>query len=276
FFTEIFNKTTPHGNFLQIDSSVFNIFTSNDPALPRELVIDRDGRDKFRKYVPYDRSFVNTIEDYPYPYVIGKLCWEFPCVTPSDWEAQHLHESNNPVTVADWKAALDATVIKQGVFCLVFHPHGWIKNEQIVDLIDHAMAKHGKKVKFLTFKEALERLNKSLLNESSLRDDLGPDNGLRLLDLNNDGYMDVVATPRRETHLWSPTTNNWLRSHLPCKIVSQFTNFEKEEKEERISLDAGARFGIFHSDGSASLLAIERLGDAAGWEISGCWHFEGE
>src|SRR5438128_2615177 len=78
FFTEIFNKRSPMGIFLSIDTSVFHLFTSDDPALPRQLVIDSDGRDKFRKYIPYDRSFVNTIEDYPYPYVIGRTCWEFP------------------------------------------------------------------------------------------------------------------------------------------------------------------------------------------------------
>src|SRR5947207_1901300 len=113
FWAEIFNKLTPDKHFLSIDSSVFNIFTSNDPALPRDLVQDADGSERFRKYIPYDRSFVNTIEDYPYPYVINKLCWEFPCVVPSDWEAQHLHKPNNPITVRDWKAALDCTVIKQ-------------------------------------------------------------------------------------------------------------------------------------------------------------------
>ena len=40
-------------------------------------MLDEDGREKFRKYLPFP-SFVNTIEDYPYPYVIGGLCWEFP------------------------------------------------------------------------------------------------------------------------------------------------------------------------------------------------------
>ena len=107
-------------------------------AHPAFLVQDADGRDRFLKYLPRDRSFVNTIENYPYPYVIGRLCWQFPCMTPSDWQAQHLHKPNNPLTVRDWQAALDCTVLKQGVFCLVFHPHGWIQSEQIVDLIDHA------------------------------------------------------------------------------------------------------------------------------------------
>src|SRR5262249_42797200 len=95
------------------------------------------------------------------------------CIVPSDWEAQHLHKPNNPKTVEDLKAALDCVVIKQGVFNLVFHPHGWIQNTQIVELIDHAVAKHGKKVKFLNFREALERLNKNLLGGSSLRADDG-------------------------------------------------------------------------------------------------------
>src|SRR5436309_6757104 len=123
FYAEIFNRTTEKGNFLTLDSSVFNVLTSNDPELPRELVQDADGQDRFRKYLPADRSFVNTVEDYPYPYVIGRLCWEFPCVTPSDWLAQHRHGPNNPATVRDWKASLDATALKQGWFCLVFHPH---------------------------------------------------------------------------------------------------------------------------------------------------------
>src|SRR5207302_10831242 len=52
FYAEIFNRTTPKGNFLAVDSSVFNLFTPNDPHIPRELVFDPDGRDKFHKYLP--------------------------------------------------------------------------------------------------------------------------------------------------------------------------------------------------------------------------------
>ena len=127
-----------------------------------------DGKERFRKYIPFP-SFVNTIENYPYPYVIGGMCWEFPCIVPSDWEAQNLHKPNSPKTLEDLKAALDCVVIKQGVFNLVFHPHGWIKNEQVVELIDYAVKKHGRKVKFLTFKEALERLNKNARGGRPLR-----------------------------------------------------------------------------------------------------------
>lgn len=168
-YAEIFNKTTAKGNFLSIDSSVFVYYTSEDAELPKNLTLDADGKERFKRYLPMDRSFVNTIENYPYPYVIGNLCWQFPCMTPSDWQANHLQKPNNPKTVEDWKAALDCTVIKQGVMTMVFHPHGWIRNDQVVELIDYAVAKHGKKVKFLTFKEVLERLDRSLLGGASLR-----------------------------------------------------------------------------------------------------------
>jgi putative membrane-bound dehydrogenase-like protein len=207
FYAEIFNKTTPKGNFLSIDTSVFNLFTANDPALPRDLVLERDGSERFRKYLPAGQTFVNTIEDYPYPYVIGRTCWEFPCVTPSDWEGEHLHGSANPVTLRDWKAALDATVIKQGVFCLVFHPYGWSRPEQIVDLIDHAVTKHGKKVKFLTFREALERINKNLLDGHPLRDPkTGTTNGVLVGGLGEDDYVGVLIDNKkaRQVRQWVP------------------------------------------------------------------------
>ena len=191
FWAEIFNKTTENGNYLQIDTSVFNITTSRDNDLPRELVFDADGQERFRKYLPF-KSFVNTIEDYPYPYIIGGACWEFPCIVPSDWEAQHIQQPNNPQTVEDMKAALDAVVIKQGTFNLVFHPHGWIRNDQIVELIDHAVEKHGKKVKFLTFREALDRINTNLLQGVPLRAPDGSTNYRRLQDVNDDGKIDVI------------------------------------------------------------------------------------
>jgi len=91
FFLEIFNHTTPLGHFLTIDSSVFQLFTADDPELPKHVVVDQAGRERFRKYVPTDRLMINLIRDYPYPYVIGRLCWEIPCLMPSDWDAQHLN-----------------------------------------------------------------------------------------------------------------------------------------------------------------------------------------
>jgi putative membrane-bound dehydrogenase-like protein len=256
FYAEMFNRKTAKGNFLTLDSSVFHLFTSNDPELPRELVMDADGQDRFLKYVPKDRTFVNTIENYPYPYVLGGLCWEFPCVMPSDWVAQHRHQSSNPITVRDWKAALDATVLKRGVFCLVFHPHGWIRNEQVVDFIDYAAAKHGKKVKFLTFQEAQKRLNENLLNGQPLRSAEGTDNGVRLLDVDNDGYLDVVIgnEKMKQTRRWSPQQGKWLTGDFPLSLVN-----------------AGARFGVVRPDGGASLL-VHNETRAEAWDfVDGKW-----
>jgi putative membrane-bound dehydrogenase-like protein len=262
FYAEIFNKKTDKGNWLSVDSSVFNLMTSNDSELPRELVVDPDGQDKFLKYIPADRSFVNTVENYPYPYVIGKLCWEFPCVTPSDWEANHYHKPNNPITVRDWKAALDATVLKRGVFTMVFHPHGWIKNDQLVDLIDYTVEKYGKKVKFLTFREALERINKNLLEGQSLRATDGGDNGVRLIDLRNDGHLDVIIANDQvqQTRFWSmPTVSEVI--DFPVPLVTRAKNGEPAE--------TGVRFGVFYSDGRASFIIRNE-------KLAGAWTFNGK
>ena len=204
FFSEIFNTTTEKKNYLTIDTSVFQFFTSDDPDIPRELIIDADGQDKFLKYMPKDRGFVNYIENYPYPYVINKLCWEFPCVAPSDWSAQHKHGGQQPSHRRRLEAAIDITVIKQGVMCLVFHPHGWIKPEQIVELIDHAETKHGKKVKFLTFKEAARRLEENLMHGHPMRPNYKTSTRL-------DFGEQAVQLPSRLERLSFPTSKGLIR-----------------------------------------------------------------
>ena len=178
FFDGIFSGSTPEGRFLQIDSSVFLFFTGRDAELPRERLLNAAGEERFLKYLPkgnrfgghVHENFVNYIENYPYPWVINNVCWQIPCLAPSDWSAQHLHGVNNPLTVDDWKAAIDLTVAKRGCFSLVFHPHGWIKPEQVVELIDHAVATHGTKVKFLNFRETAERLNRAYCGGRTLRE----------------------------------------------------------------------------------------------------------
>ena len=261
FFAEIFNRTTAGGNFLTIDSSVCNIVTANDPALPRELVVDNQGQEVFRRYLPF-KSFVTTIEDYPYPYVIGRLCWEFPCVVPSDWSAQKLNKPDNPQTVRDLERAIDATVVKQGVFSLIFHPHKWIQPSQINELIDHAVAKHGKRIKFLTFREAQERLNAHLLAGNPLRAADGGDNGVRLLDVNDDGFIDVVIGNDRAkaTRVWSPKVNKWIDAGFPLALVERPAGGDV--------IDAKARFGVVEDDGNASLLVRNE-------RTAGAWHFDG-
>jgi len=270
FYSEIFNRTSAKGNFLTIDSSVMVILTTNDTSLPRELVMDADGRERFRKYLPSETnattrvsmgSFTTTIEDYPYPYVIGKLCWEFPCIVPSDWEANNLHSPNNPKTVEDWKRALDAIVIKQGVMTFIFHPHGWIKPEQMVEFIDYAVTKYGKRVKFLNFKEAQERLQRNLFVGQPLRrSDDGADNGVRLLDVNNDGFMDMLLgfQDRRVTRVWEPSRRAWNETEFKPILIGS--------NHDGSRFDTGVRFGIIDPGGHAAAFAL-------GFPKQGAWQF---
>ncbi len=262
FFTEIFNRTTPGGNFLEIDSSVFQLITSDDPELPRQLVLEDGDKERFRKYVPTDRLMVNLIENYPYPYIIGRLVWEFPCLMPSDWDAQHLNGKCSPKTVVDLKHAVDATVIKRGVFSLCFHTHGWIANDQVIDVIQHTKAKHGTKVKFLNFKQVLDRINRNLLGGHPIRSANGQDNGVRILDLNNDGFLDVVIGNEKvqQTRVWSPKDGKWIVSPFPIGIVSVDDQGNRAE--------TGVRFGVLQKDGKASFLVRNET-------LSGLWHFDG-
>jgi putative membrane-bound dehydrogenase-like protein len=268
FWAEVMNKTTPAGNFLQIDSSVFNIITKEDKELPKEITLLPSGEERFRRYIPF-KNFVNTIEDYPYPYVIGRMCWEFPCVVPSDWSAQHVQKPNNPGTVRDLKLALDAVVLKKGVYNLVFHPHGWIRSEQIVELVDHAVTKHGKKVKFLTFKECAERLNKNLLGGIPLQH-LSIDERFKginrmkliqenqphyaklavepfLVDADADGYMDVrfdLNLMQLRGRDWLPRENRW--KDIPVAENEHFALAEMAISDSRLRT---RRFSDLDGDG---------------------------
>jgi putative membrane-bound dehydrogenase-like protein len=213
FFAEIFNRTSPEGHWLSADSSVFTLppgerFTKYFPAELRPPMTRAFG------------DYAGFIEDYPYPYVIGKLCWEFPCMVPSDWEAFNIMGPKSPTMLEDWKAALDYTVKAQGVFTAVFHPHGWSDPAQWVELIDYAQKTHGSRVMFLNFREALERIEKHALGGYTLRAANGDDHGVRLLDLNEDGFMDVVigSKDRNTTRIWQPQEKRWTETSTPCEV----------------------------------------------------------
>lgn len=264
YFTEIFNNRTPGGNFLRLDTSVFQVFTSNDPLLRRELVQDEGGREKFAKYIAQDNVMSNYIEDYPYPYVIDRLAWEIPCLMPSDWCGQHFQKENDsPKVLADWKAGLDALVLKKGTIALCFHPHGWISAQSMVEFIDYAQSEYGNRVKFLTLREVEERLTKHLSGGVPLRADDGSDNGVRIADLDGDGFMDVLIGngQTRRTRLWSAESSAWTEMELPLNIVEKSTGGRMH--------DAGARFGVVAADGGAAMLAVTP-------NQSGLWRFDVE
>ena len=239
FFAELLPDASKDGHFFAGDSSVGCLLTSADPALPRAVVLDTDGSERFRKYFPMElkpptkltfERFGAFIEDYPYPYVIGRGVWEFPFIVPSDWAASNAHGAKNPKTLEDWQAALDAIVVKQGVMTLVLHPHGWSDPAQIVALIDYAVEKYGKRVKFLNFPEALARLEKNVLGGETLRST----KGARLLDLNNDGYMDAVLGSA--TRVWSPLDRRWQVS--PSSPASRAAHFAVLRKDGAVTMFA--------------------------------------
>lgn len=262
FFTELFGKTTPAGNFLRVDSSVFMAFTADDPALPASLTTDEEGRPRFTKYIPRDRNYVNYVENYPYPYVIDRLCWEMPSAIPDDWLGINLQGNHHPATIRDMRAAIDAVVLKQGVFTLTFHPDRWIRNDQVIELIDHATSRYGDKVMFLNFHEVHQRLTANLLGGQPLRADDGSDNGVRVLDVNGDGYMDVVIgnDSVRQTRLWSPQTQTWIINDFPLPIVSTTGDGQRHQ--------TGVRFGVLQTSGHASVLVHNE-------QLAGLWHFDG-
>jgi putative membrane-bound dehydrogenase-like protein len=258
-FAELLAHTNAAGQFLRMDSSVLMLLTTNDPALPRELVVDREARERFSKYVPF-RSFVTTVENYPYPWLIGTI-WEFPCMAPSDWEAHNLLGDAHPQLLEDWKAALAAVVLKQGVFNFVFHPYGWSSSSQMVEFINHAVSTYGTRITFLNYHEAHDRLTRYLTAGQPLRTSSGADNGVRLVDLNHDGFLDVlIGNPAlRRTRLWLPDQNAWHDTSLPVSIV--------ETASDGVVRETGVRFGVMHRDGRATMLIRTP-------NLAGAWTFQ--
>jgi len=170
-------------------------------------------------------------------------------MVPSDWESFNVQGAKSPVMLDDWKAALDHVVEKQGVFTAVFHPHGWSGPEQWVELIDYAEKTYGKRVKFLNFREALARIEKNALGGGSLRFANGQDNGVRVLDVDGDGFMDVVSGDpgRQVTRVWQPGKQVWREYRTPCPLVLP-------GDENQIPMPVA--FGVVRPSGAATMIQL--------------------
>ncbi len=224
FFTEVFPLRTTGGGFLRMDSSIFMAYTKPVKGLPREWFFHEDGRPRFAKFIggiPFTKTFVNYVENYPYPYVINNLLWELPAAIPGDAHGVHAYKHRSPKTVEDLKRAIDIMVAKQGLFTLCFHPHGYIDADQVVELIDYVDVTYGKRIKFLNCREINERLTKNALGGVPLRADDGSDNGVRVLDVNNDGFLDVAVANGKtsRTRVWDAGSRRFRESGFPVSDV---------------------------------------------------------
>jgi hypothetical protein len=117
-------------------------------------------------------------------------------------------------------------------------------------------------VKFLSLREVAERLKKNVLGGRSLRAADGADNGVRVLDVNDDGFMDAVIANEsaRQTRIWAPETGKWIATDFPVEIVTS------DEQGNRS--DAGVRLGVLQENGCASFLVRNE-------KNAGMWHFDG-
>ncbi len=251
-YAEILNGVSEAGHFMSSSTSVGIVFTPTDRELPRSIFEDDPvGGGRFSKYLM--TGFVNYIEDYPYPFTVGNLIWEVPFVYPNDYTGQALHGAQNPITIADFKAAVDATVAKKGAVSLCFHAGGWMRNEQMVEIVDHAARTHGRKVKFLTMREMDDRMVKHMLAGHPLRDTRGGDNGVRILDIDGDGYMDVVIGNARTrlSRIWDAKKQSWHEAPFPTLITPAL------------------RFGILDGSGRAAAIETDERGVNRAWLFDG-------
>ena len=252
-YAEILNKVSAEGRFLSMSTSVGCVFTSGDPEVPKTIFAeDSGGAQRFARYMM--NGFVSYIENYPYPFVVGGKIWELPFVYPNDYTGNGLNGAQSATTIADFKAAVDATVAKQGCVSLCFHAGGWMLNTQMVDIVDHADRTYGRKVRFLNMREMHQRMVKHMLAGHPLRNAKGGDNGVRVFDIDGDGYMDVVIGNDKAqlSRIWDPKKQTWREVPFPIKVTPEL------------------RFGILDQSGFSSAVSTQGQGkNFRGWRFDG-------
>jgi len=236
FFTEVFPLSS-----LQMDSSIFTAFAKPVPGLPTEWFFHPGGRPRFARFIagiPFTRKFVNYVDSYPYPYVINRRIWELPAIIPGDAHGVHAYGRNSDETVQDWKRALDIIVSQRGVMTICFHPHGYIRAEQLVAFIDYADKTYGNKITFLNCREIMDRITMNALAEQPLVDSNGRDNGVRVLDINADGYLDVaIANPnKRVTRIWNARARRFDDAGFPVRSLDDNIQFMTAGKNGQAGL----------------------------------------
>jgi len=264
FFTEVFPLRTAAGGFLTCDTSICTWFPSSDKRLPYAWRYDQDGRPRFDKFVeniPQTQNFVNAISNYPFPYVINGVLWELPVTIPCDSHGVHQHRPQNDKTADDWKRAVDICVQKQGLVNILFHTIGYIKNTQVTDVIDYADRTYGQRVKFLNCREIYDRLTRHALGGVPLRNARGGDNGVRLLDVDADGLLDVVIgnSHHQRTRLWQAASQEWREVPLPVQIVAADASGDKSGEESEARRDLGVHFLTSGKDGEAGMAVANQV-----------------
>ncbi len=269
FYTEVFGKRSQAGNFLQLSSSVTVAFSDADPTLPKELVFDEDGRPRFTKYFNQGVTifgrpnyyYGNYVMNYPFPYQVATLAWELPTLFSDHAGAEYWPIYGNR-NLKEWVAAMDLAVLMEGSFALCFHAHGRTQPGELVDFVDIAQDKYPKEVKFLNVQEVVARINKHLLLDQPLRHpENGQDNGVRMVDVNDDGYMDVLIGNEhlQRTRLWDAQERKWLEGDFPAKLVAIDAQGARR--------DAGVRLGVLGDNQTVMLVASDQ--QRGGWRFTG-------
>jgi len=252
-YSEIILPASAAGNFVAVSSSVGQCFTLRDAELTGKPASDQGDQAGFLDYVP--EGYVNLVRNYPYPYVISRRLWEFPFTIPGGRQSQQRSGK-------DLISAFDLTVAGQGVFVLALDPQSGISAQEVVNLIDHATRQQAGKIKFMTFREAHDRINRHLLDGEPLRTASGDDNGVRLIDVDDDGYLDVVIGNEnlRRTKLWKAIEQQWAITEFPTALI--------EDDSSNTFGDAGVRFGVLQENGFASAIQSSDETHAA-WDWDG-------